>query len=398
MKKIFLLLSIYIAVVSCSGINKEKHYTILVSLDGFRWDYPEMYDTPFLDKMAEQGVSATMLPSFPSSTFPNHYTLATGLVPDHHGIVNNSFWDAENQQTYSISDSATRNNTDYYLGEPIWVTAQKQGVKTANFYWVSSDLPIKNMYPTYYKVWADEPRLSYDERIHAAVSLLELPEKDRPQLIMVYIDEPDGIGHYSGPVSERTGAVVHALDSLVGVLIDRVSALPIGKQVNIIVTSDHGMTEISADRCVSISQYLKPEWYEVISGNTPTAIFTKQGYRDSVYNALKDLEHISVWKKEEIPAELNYGTNNRIGDIVVAPEIGWQFADDPKMIKGAHGFFPQEPDMQVAFRAIGPDFKENYISRGFINVNIYPMLAHLLQIKPEKTDGDFEQIKDLFKE
>ena len=114
--------------------DKAPHYTVIVSLDAFRWDYPEMYDTPNLNQMAREGVKATMLPSYPASTFPNHYTLATGLVPDHNGIINNTFWDVKRHRQYSMGDPATRNNPDYYLGEPIWITAQKQGVKTGNIY------------------------------------------------------------------------------------------------------------------------------------------------------------------------------------------------------------------------------------------------------------------------
>ena len=135
-----------------------------------------------------------------------------------------------------------------------------------------------------------------------------------------------------------------------------------------------------------------------MDGRTPTSIFTKPEYRDSVYNALKDVPHIHVWKKEEIPAELNYGSSDRIGDIVVAPELGWQFTDVPRALKGAHGYFLQSPDMQVMFRACGTDFKAGYESKGFVNVDIYPLLAHLLKITPEKTDGQFERIKDILKD
>lgn len=143
--------------LSLNAATPETHYTVIVSLDGFRWDYPDMYKTPNLDRMAADGVKAVMLPSYPASTFPNHYTLATGLVPDHHGIINNTFWDVKNRRQYSMGDSATRNNPEYYLGEPIWITAQKQGVKTGNMYWVGSDIAIKKSHPTYYRPWNAKP-------------------------------------------------------------------------------------------------------------------------------------------------------------------------------------------------------------------------------------------------
>ena len=301
--------------LSLNAATPETHYTVIVSLDGFRWDYPDMYKTPNLDRMAADGVKAVMLPSYPASTFPNHYTLATGLVPDHHGIINNTFWDVKNRRQYSMGDSATRNNPEYYLGEPIWITAQKQGVKTGNMYWVGSDIAIKKSHPTYYRPWNAKPFLTFEQRIDTVLTWLQKPEPERPRLIMLYFEEPDGSGHHNGPCSLPTGAVVQHMDSLVGVLRKKIEALPFGKDINLIVTSDHGMTDISPERVVNINDYVKPEWCEVIDGRTPTSIFSKPEYRDSICNALKKAAHIRVWKKEEIPAELHYGSSDRIGGI-----------------------------------------------------------------------------------
>lgn len=377
--------------------NPKQHYTVIVSLDGFRWDYPNMYQTPNLNRIAENGVQAVMLPSYPASTFPNHYTIATGLVPDHNGIINNTFWDAKNKRRYSMGDAATRYNPDFYLGEPIWITAQKQGVKTGNMYWVGSDIAIKGTYPTYYKSWSKKPLLTFEQRIDSVVSWLQKPEEERPQLIMLYFEEPDGSGHRNGPKSRKTGLVVQYMDGLVGLLHEKLKKLPFSEQINLIVTSDHGMTDISTDRVVDMYQYLNPEWCEIVDGRTPTSIFSKPGCRDSILNALRKVPHIHVWKKEEIPSELNYGSSDRIGDIVVAPQLGWQFTDAARKHKGAHGYFPQEPDMQVIFRATGPDFKQGYTSQRFVNVDIYPLLSHLMQIIPEQTDGKFERVKEILK-
>lgn len=396
-KLIMTAFSLWFFLMPLNALNPEQHYTVIVSLDGFRWDYPAMYKTPNLDRMGQEGVKAVMLPSYPASTFPNHYTIATGLVPAHNGIVNNSFWDAKNKRRYSMGDSATRYNPDYYLGEPIWITAQKQGLKTANMYWVGSDIAIKGAHPTYYRMWAANPHLSFEQRIDTVLTWLQKPEEERPRLTMLYFEEPDGSGHHNGPRSKETGAVVQHVDSLIGVLWNRIASLSFADNINLIVTSDHGMIDISQERVVNMNQYLKPEWCEVIDGRTPTSIFSKAGYRDSIYNALKGIAHIHVWKKEEIPAELQYNDSDRIGDIVVAPELGWQFTDVARNNKGAHGYFPQSPEMQVIFRAIGPDFKKGYTSTGFVNVDIYPLLSYLLQIVPEKTDGQFERIKGILK-
>ena len=394
MKRFFLIiLTVASFVCSC---KKAETYTVVVSLDAFRWDYPEIYDTPWLDSIARAGVKATMLPSYPSSTFPNHYTIATGLVPDHHGIVNSSFWDKENGIMYSMGDTVSRNIAGYYGGEPIWTTAEKQGVRTASIYWVGSDIPIKGGLPSIYKYWYDEPRLSYTERIDETVRLLSLPEDERPRLIMTYFDDPDWTSHEFGPISVETGEMVHFLDSLIGVLYTGIQSLPYSDRVNLIVTADHGMTEISDERFVCIDDYVKNQWCEEIVGTNPTSIFCREGCIDSVLTALKDVEHITAWKKEAVPMELVYGSNSRLGEVIVAPELGWQFAHTARGMKGAHGYFPQSADMQVAFRACGPSFKSGYECAGkFVNVDIYPMLAKILGVRPEKTDGQLPRIESI---
>jgi len=396
MKKYILLLALSLLFAGC---NKAKdNYTVVISLDAFRWDYPDIFDTPTLDRIAANGVKATMLPSYPSSTFPNHYTIATGLVPDHHGIVNSQFWDKENDVMYSMGDIVSRNIAEYYGGEPIWTTAEKQGVRTASLYWVGSDIPIKGGLPSIYHYWYDEPRFTYEERIHETLRLLSLPENERPRLVMTYFDDPDMVSHYHGPKSPEAGEMVHYLDSLVGVLYDGLMALPYADKINIIVTADHGMTDISDERFVCIDDCIKPEWCEKIVSTNPTTVFCKEGYRDTVLAALSGVEHIYAWKSEEVPAELNYGTSTHLGDVVVAPELGWQFAHSVRGISGAHGYFPWYEDMQVSFRACGPDFKQGYVCPGkFVNVDIYPMLAKIMGIVPEQTDGQIERIQPVLR-
>lgn len=375
----------------------EKNYTILVSLDGFRWDYPQIYHTPNLHEIAYRGVNAVMRPSYPSSTFPNHYTLITGLTPDHHGIVNNSFWDRKKGRQYSIGDSVTRNDPDYYKGEPIWVTAAKQNVITGGLYWIGTDIPIKGMHPTYYKVWADEPRLDFSQRVDTALAWLQKPEAERPHLITLYIEEPDGAGHRSGPYGDDTRMTVQRLDSLIGVLIKGIEALPFAEKVNLIVTSDHGMTDIAPERFVAISDHLNPAWYSRIVGSNPTSLFCEANYCDSIYNALEKVAHIRVFRKNEIPASFHYGTNENIGDLIVVADCGWQFGFSPLPIHGAHGFDVACTDMYVAFFAYGPDFKENYTGSLFDNTAIYSLMAILLDIEPAETDGDANQIIQFLK-
>ena len=390
------LITFAITINSCCGEGQQKrNLTIVVSLDAFRWDYPTIYNTPWLDSIAANGVAATMVPSYPSSTFPNHFTLATGLVPDHHGIVNSQFWAPEKGELFSMGDSATRYNPYYFGGEPIWVTAKKQGVKSASIYWVGSDVAIQGLYPDYYLRWDNEPRLTYPQRVDEALRIAKLPESERPSLLMVYFDEPDWTTHHYGPVAEESEAVIEQLDSLMGILYRGLKELDYG--VNLIVTSDHGMTEISDEKFISIEQSVNPDWVERIVSTNPTSIFCKEGCRDTLFEQVSKVKHISVWRKEEVPAHLNYGTSNHLGDLIVAPDLGWQFATTPRGLNGAHGYDINEPDMQIIFRACGPDFKRGYtLPHTFSNVDLYSILAELLKIEPAKTDGSLEKVQELF--
>jgi len=401
--RIVLFLAAALALCSCS--QHKTNYTVIVSLDAFRWDLPDMYSMPFIDSMASAGVKARMEPSFPASTFPNHYTLATGLVPDHNGIVNNNFWNPKTQHSYSLRDSASRYSPDYYLGEPVWATAQSQGEKAGVIYWVGSDIPIGGVFPTYYRNWDEDPHWDFSQRVDEAVRLLSLPAEERPRLLMVYFDEPDHTEHIYGPVSDEASAMATHMDSLVHSLYLRLKALPeVGDKLNFIVTGDHGMTEVSPERFVCIKDYIEERWIVRASGSTPTSLWAAPGCADTLYNALKDVEHVRVWKHGEVPEYLNYGTSDRLGDVIVCPDLGWQFNWKPSRNKGAHGFDCKEEDMLVAFRAIGPDFKRAYeapFTKGdpsaFHNVDIYPLLCHLLGVKPAPVDGDLKRIKKILK-
>jgi Uncharacterized proteins of the AP superfamily len=395
-KKTISVLLFLLLVVNMSIAAQSNNYTIIVSLDGFRWDYPQLYSTPNLNKIAKNGVHASsMKPSYPASTFPNHYALATGLYPDHHGIVNNSFWDKSRGVRYFIGDSITHDNPAFYLGEPIWITAQKQGLITGNVYWVGSDVAIQNTHPTYYKRYSKKPLIPFEARVDTVISWLKMKKENRPRLIMLYFHEPDEQGHYFGPSSHEVAKVVHQLDSLMGDLMNKIKALPLASKINLIITADHGMTNISPERFIRMQDYVPARWVDRADGANPTSIFTKNGCRDSVLMALKNVAHIKAYKKEEMPASLHYGTSERIGDVVVCPDCGWQFGEKPSPNKGAHGYDPANPDMQAIFYACGPDFKKGYEAKTFENVDVYSLLSYLLGIKPAKTDGSLNGVKDM---
>ncbi len=373
-------------------------YTVIVSCDGLRWDYAECYDMPFFDRLAREGVKAVMQPSFPSKTFPNHYTLATGLYPDHHGIIANTFR-TEDGGKYKIgSEEAAKGK--HYGGDPIWLTAKRQGLKTATVYWVGSDVKINGEYPTYWQNYAKKPLLKPNERVDKVIELLTMPEDKRPRLVMCYFEEPDHTAHSYGPMTKKARHMAEAMDSLLWTMWARIKALPeIGNKVNLIITGDHGMTWCSEVRVVNSDNYVKREWVKHFDGDSPALIYTtKPEYADSIVNVLQHVDHLRAWKKGEVPEYLHYGTNKNMGDVIVLPDLGWCFRDNTKVINGQHGWDPTMSDMLVGFRAIGPDFKVGYVRPGtFRNVCIYPLLAHLLGITPAPNDGSLNEVSDMLK-
>ena len=365
---------------------KAKHTTIVISLDGFRWDYPSFYETPMFNYMAQQGVESGLIPSFPSKTFPNHYTIATGLYPDHHGIIANNFLDTQTGEVFSMKNEEQKLNPKYYGGEPIWVTAKKQGLKTAVFYWPGSDVPIMGMYPDIYYVYDKKPQLTYKERIDGILAQLRKPEGERPELVMGYINEPDKSGHNHGPQSWEVRKAVMLTDSLVKYLYDGIQFLGLADEVNLIVLSDHGMAWVEKTHVVNVASYLKKEWYHGIEGNTPANVYVKKGCIKKVYQALCHIDHAKVWLKGDVPEYLHYGTHSRVGDVVVMPDVGYVVYDDEIIEGGTHGYDPTLQDMHALFRAIGPDIPHLRLPH-FPNVNVYPLLCQLLGITPAPTDG-----------
>ena len=385
----------YLLLSALFAFADGKNVTVVISIDGCRWDYPQWYDTPFFDYMGSMGVASGLIPSFPSKTFPNHYTLATGLYPDHHGIVANSFYDSETGERFRLSDPTMKCNPKYYGGEPIWVTAQKNGLRTAVFYWPGSDVKVCGQYPWHFHYYDETPRLSAQERVDGIIGMLEMKDSERPRLIMAYFEQPDHNGHRYGPQSKHTRRAVEQVDSLLQVLYERIKALSIGHQVNFIVLSDHGMTEMATNRLIDLRKILKREWYKAIEGNVPANVYAQEGCTDSICHRLEQVDHIKFWKKEDVPAYLHYGSNDRIGEIVVLPDIGWE-CDSYLAEWGSHGFDPEFNDMHALFRAVGPDFVQT-VRPHFSNIHIYPLLCRLLNISPAPNDGSVEAISDILK-
>lgn len=401
-KAAFFLLALIILlgiIYFISERQEDKPYLVVLSMDGFRWDYPDSIPTPTLDAIAAKGVKAVSLrPAFPSKTFPNHYSMATGLYPNNHGIVLNSFWDPESDRHYSMRDREAVEDASFYGGEPIWATAEKQGLRSASFFWVGSEAPTGGRQPSIWKKYAHD--FPYENRMDSVMAWLQLPEEQRPQLIMWYMDEPDHIAHRFGPFSHETDSVIMYQDSLLGIYLERISALPHAEQINLIITSDHGMQASDSSRTEYLEDYIKERWIADIQGYNPNFnILAADGCLDSLYEALSRGQHFKVWKSGSLPGRLNYGTNPRCLDLVVCADSAWRIegrrGEGRKPSYGDHGYDNRNTDMHAIFYATGPAFKKGHLHPTFNNVDLYPLMAHILGLTPAEVDGKFENVKGM---
>ncbi len=371
--------------------RKPSRYVVVLSLDGFRWDYPDLYETPTFDSIAQVGVRAEMVPVFPSKTFVNHYSLATGLYADHHGIVLNNFYAPDLKRNYSMKKTA--GDGVFYGGEPLWVTAEKQGVKAATLFWVGSEAKIDGYRPSYWYKYNQS--MPFDERIDQVISWLKLPYDKRPHLIMWYYHEPDGSGHHYGPESEQTKQMVEQLDSWVGDFFTQARTLPQFDSIDFIILSDHGMTSLSPERQIILDDHVDTSMLEIINGGNPVFNFkVKEGFEDEVYQALKNVEHLNVWKHGELPKRFHYGENVRTLDMTLVSDPGWglYWSWQNKNGKGTHGYDNENRDMHAIFYATGVDFKENFNQDTFINVDVYPLVCKLLGLQPAANDGSLSEV------
>jgi alkaline phosphatase D len=374
-----------------SDAAQKAHYVVLVSLDGFRWDYAKRDGATHLLALGKQGVWAPegMLPSFPSLTFPNHFTIVTGLYPEHHGLVANSFYDPAKQARYAINDSAAVTDGGWYTGTPLWSLAESQGMRTACFFWPGSEAKIAGYRPTYYLRF--DNKIDDNARIDQVLAWLHLPDADRPHFITLYYDEPDHEGHQYGPDAPETKAAVVKVDKLVGKLKEGLNAT--GLPIDLVVVSDHGMAKVQGD-WINLDKFADLTGFE-----TAGSLLYGKTEEDAarVYNQLKKASsQFVVYRRKDVPGELNFRDNPREGDPVViatgpflirahGPPAGKPESTPPV---GMHGYDPDKmPEMKASFYAAGPDILPGHTVRPFENVNLYPWLAHLLGLTPPKSDG-----------
>lgn len=376
-----------------SKAQEKKPYVIIISIDGFRYDYMQRHHAVHLQQLSAAGVRATdMIPSFPSLTFPNHYTMVTGLYPSHHGIVQNAFYDRAWKQRYYYK-SKTNTEGKWYGGTPLWVLAEKQQMLSASFYWVGSEAAIQNTLPTYYYHYTE--KINIHDRIATVVNWLKQPAGRRPHLITFYFPEVDHAGHKHGLDGKETIAAIHLVDSAINEMDKAVKRT--GLKVNFVIVSDHGMTSVDTVNYLPTPKIaLDTNKFIRADEGVLMHLYAKNpDYIKPAYDQIKaEAKGYDVYLRDDVPAHLHYSTEddrfNRIGDIILMPHWPTGFnTGHYKIDPGAHGYDPYKvKDMHATFLAWGPDFKKNQVIPAFPNVDVYPMICQLLGLKPvDKLDG-----------
>jgi predicted AlkP superfamily pyrophosphatase or phosphodiesterase len=382
--------------------QQKKPYVILVSADGFRYDLADKFQAKNLIRLRSSGVEAEYMQSvFPSLTFPNHYSIATGDYPVHDGIVDNTFFDPARSQVYAMGNRKEVEDSSWYDATPLWVLAEKQKMLTASFYWVGAEAAIQGVRPTYY--YKFNSLIPMHDRINDVRNWLLLPEEKRPHLITFYIPDVDHEEHMHGVDSKQTETAVHYVDESVAQLVRTVDSLNLS--VNYIFVSDHGMTDLDTVQTLSIPKTIDTSRFVILNSLALVHMYAKDPA--DILPAYKELKAAAkdydVYLATDLPERWHYSKKedryNRIGDIILVAQPPKVFKLGPRSVPAAtHGFDPSISVMHATFYAWGPSFKSNYKIKGFENINIYPLIANILQLKiTDPIDGNIKILKPILK-
>ncbi len=407
MKKLLFIFSALI-LINCTPPDKnvEDAPFLLISFDGFRPDYLSKVDTPNFDYLISNGVVSEkgMIPIYPSVTFANHYAIATGLYPENNGLINNSMYDAEIGKRYSMGNREQVENPAWYLGEPIWNTVEKAGKKAGTMFWVGSETKIQDMRPTHWKVYDDF--FPDSARVDSVVSWFTLEDGNKIDLGTLYFSFVDSQGHRHGPDSKEIDEAITRADGLVGYLIEKLKEAGLWGKMNIMIVSDHGMSEVSRDRIIVVDDYgVNASDLQIVSGSPALMFNVNDGKDEEVYNKLKANEnHYKIYKKEDVPERYHIKKSSRMTDYLIVVDRGYTvntkdyFDARPTYPSGgAHGFDNLDEEMWALFVAYGPSFKKGYKKESFENVHIYPVIAKLLGVEPAENDGNLDELSDILK-
>jgi predicted AlkP superfamily pyrophosphatase or phosphodiesterase len=378
----------------------KKPYIILISADGFRYDLADKYRAENLIRLRSSGVwSDYMQPVFPSLTFPNHYSIATGDYPSHNGIVDNNFYDPAKDLVYRMSNKKGVEDSSWYGGTPLWVLAENQGMLSASFYWVGAEAAIRGVRPTYY--YKFNSLISMNDRIRDVRNWLSLPEEIRPHLITFYIPDVDHEEHLHGVDSKQVEDAVHYVDRSIAHLVSTIDSLNL--PVSYIFLSDHGMVNIDTLHTLTLPKTIDTSRFIIMNSQAIVHMYAKDPADIlPAYNVLKSAaKDYEVYLATHMPGRWHYSKKddrfNRIGDIILVSHPPKVFNLTGRHLDPAtHGFDPALQVMHATFYAWGPAFKEKWKIRGFENVNIYPLIADILRLKvTEPVDGDLKVLKTI---
>jgi len=410
MKRLTVLIGFLLIVLVGFGCTPEQsnsgnpNQVLLISFDGFRYDYLDFVDTPNFDSLVAEGVTSKGLISvFPTKTFPNHYSIVTGLYPENTGLVGNTMYDPQFDQWYRLSDREAVEDPRWYGGEPIWNTAEKQGLRAGTMFWVGSEAPIQNMRPSSWKIY-DESMVE-EARIDTVVKWMSYPNERAVDFATLYFELVDASGHDYGLQSDSLRAAIRKADQLLGYLKQRLKEAGAWDSTNIIIVSDHGMVDLSADKTIMLDSIIDMEDVERISWNPATMIQPKEGKTEEMHQALKTSENpYRVYHKEDLPERYHLKNHRRVPDLVVIADPGYTLLNESykdRFLKNlpaaTHGYDNQEKVMHAFFAAHGPAFKSGKMVSSFQNIHIYELMSHLLGVEPAPNDGSLDSVRTILR-
>jgi len=375
---------------------------LLVSIDGYRADYLDRGLTPTVAMLAHGGVHTAMQPSFPSLTFPNHYTIVTGLRPDHHGIVNNTMYDAQLGKFSLHNRNAVSDGRWWAEGTPLWETADRHGLLTATMFWPGTEADIHGRHPDHWKPY--DGTVTPDQRVDQVLAWLDLPPDQRPSFLTLYFDAVDHAGHYYGPDSPQVNQALRETDQAMARLVKGLERRGLLDHINLIVLADHGMASVPLDHSVLIERELDLDDVQVVSLGVLAGFNPEPGHDFAAIEARMERPHphMQCWDKSRVPARLAYGHNPRVPQLLCLADVGWRIttadwlaSHKGRISVGEHGYDNAAPEMRALFVAHGPAFRDDVTVPPFPNVDVYPLMVHLLGLPPQPSDGDYDAVKGM---
>jgi len=383
-----------------SDFSPSTSTVILVGIDALRWDFPAHTDTPALDRLRRSGVATErLIPSFPTKTFPNFYTLATGLYPGHHGLVANNIYDPAMPTRFALSNREAVGDGRWYGGEPIWVTAERQGVRTAAFFWPGTEAEIAGYRPSDWRLY--DGGIPNSRRVDQVLEWLRRPLEQRPRLITLYFSTVDEAAHDFAPGSPEVDAAVRSVDAEVGRLIAGLERQGILDRTHIVIASDHGMAATSPERVIFVEDLIDPAVANIIDWNPVLALRPAADRIEAIYTALAGSHpHLQVYRKADLPARFHYSDNPRIPPIIAIADEGWSITSHhrfewhaARFAGGNHGYDNLLPSMGATLIASGPALRRGFVAPPLENIHLYSLLCYLLGIQPAANDGDLTAIE-----